>query len=182
MNVTHYTKQHAASIAHLLNEHLPFQPEDEQTVHEAGGVRFVALIEEQVVGYIAGYKIETFDEEFPYFKEELAPLRTQLTAESSMYVSHFVVNPTFRRRGIGSALVEAFMKEAEKQVDTIVVVGWVQSDTNAWAAEKQFMQHGFTKHTYIKHYFEPYDVYCPSCNGMCYCDANIVIKRKGDIK
>lgn len=177
MHVIPYHSQYAAQIATLLNDHLPFQPEDAQTVDAAGGIRFVALIDEQVVGYIAGYIITDYEEDFPYFKEQLSTLKDIVTSGPSVYASHFVVDPSFRKRGIGSALVEAFMRAAEQQADAIVVVGWVQSDTNKWAAERQFMQYGFESFAYMKRYFEPYSVYCPSCDGLCYCDAHIVVKR-----
>ena len=48
--------------------------------------------------------------------------------------------------------------------------------TNTWDAEKLFLSHNFTDKLYINRYFEPYNVYCPSCQGTCYCDANIVWK------
>ena len=177
MDVIRYEKRFAAAIATLLNEHLPFQPEDEHTVDAAGGIRYVAIIDGQVVGYIAGYEIEQFEQEFPYFEQELQPLRDAITTNTAIYTSHFVVDPNYRKRGIGTALVAAYMEEAETLAELLVVVGWVQSDTNAWAAEKQFLQAGFTSHRYMKRYFEPYNVHCPSCDGMCYCDAHIVTKR-----
>lgn len=176
MNVIRYEQRFAAAIATLLNEHLPFQPESEQTVDAAGGIRYVAIIDEKVVGYIAGYEIEQFEQEFPYFEAELQPLRDRMT-NTTIYTSHFVVDPAYRKRGIGSALVAAYMEEAEALAELLVVVGWVQSDTNTWAAEKQFVQAGFQSYRYIERYFEPYNVYCPSCEGTCYCDAHIVVKH-----
>ena len=60
---------------------------------------------------------------------------------------------------------------------TIIVVGWVQSDTNLWEAERLFTKRGCQQIAYIPRYFEPYNVYCPSCQGTCYCDANILVKN-----
>lgn len=177
MQIARYEQQYAAHIAELLNRYMPFQPEDAKTVDEAGGIRYVALIDGEVVGYIAGYVIEQAAEEFPYFDDELTALKQHITQHTTLYASHFVVNPNYRKRGIGSQLVEAFMTEAKSVAETIVVVGWVQSDTNKWAAERQFLAQGFTSYRYIKRYFEPYNVYCPNCDGTCYCDAHIVIQH-----
>lgn len=177
MQVIPYELQYAEEIASLLNNYLPFEPEDAKTVDEAQGVRYIAIIDNVVVGYIAGYEIRDALLEFPYFEQQLQSLHQFVKQQHTMYTSHFVVHPHFRQRGIGSALVKAYLTAAEACTEAIVVVGWVQSDTNVWAAERQFLQHGFTTACYVPRYFEPYNVYCPSCNGSCYCDAHIVIKQ-----
>lgn len=56
----------------------------------------------------------------------------------------------------------AIIKQVKSEAQAIVVVGWVQSDTNRWAAKKQFIKYRFKPIVYINHYFEPYNVYCPS--------------------
>ena len=179
MAIIKYERQYAKQVADLLNNYLPFEEENEQTIDNAGGIQLLAVEDEEVIGYIAGYAMEDTNVEFPYFKEELTPLHTALNKGTSYYTSHLVVHPKARGKGIGKQLVARYMEEVEKRADVVVVVGWVKSDTNKWDAEKQFMAHGFTDKLYIKRYFEPYDVYCPNCAGKCYCDANIVWKIIG---
>lgn len=178
MQIIPYSFTYAADIAALLNNHLPFEPESAQSVEEAGGIRFLCVNDEnEVIGYIAGYIIENFKSDFPYFNEELQSLAQIIARGSSMYSSHFVVHPNYRKMGIGTKLVSAYIEAAEKIAKTIVVVGWVQSDTNVWEAEPQFRKHGFSSFKYMPRYFEPFQVDCPSCNGLCYCDADIFIKK-----
>ncbi len=179
MAIREYGRQYAKQVADLLTNYLPFEEENEQTINEAGGVQLLAVEDEKVIGYIAGYKMDDTSVEFPYFNEKLAPLLTTLKEGRSYYTSHLVVHPKARGKGIGKQLVARYMEEVEKRADVVVVVGWVKSDTNKWDAEKQFMEYGFTDKLYIKRYFEPYDVYCPSCAGTCYCDASIVWKIIG---
>lgn len=177
MQILPYEQTYAAQIATLLNDYLPFEPESAQTVEQAGGIRFLCVTDEgEVVGYIAGYEIQQFNQDFPFFQAELAPLAKRVATGTSFYTSHFVVHPNFRKQGIGGKLVEAYVTAAKQQAQTIVVVGWVQSDTNQWAAERQFTHYGFESFQYMPRYFEPYQVQCPSCNGLCYCDAHIFIK------
>ena len=176
MDIISYEQQYAKQVAELLNNYLPFQEESEQTIDEAGGVQLLAVEDGEVIGYMAGYAMKDVSEEFPYFEDELAPLLTVVREEVSFYTSHLVVHPKARGKGIGKQLVASYMNEVKKQADAVVVVGWVKSDTNMWDAEKQFMAHGFPHKLYMKRYFEPYNVYCPSCDGTCYCDANIVWK------
>lgn len=175
MQIIPYEQQYAAQIAGLLNRYMPFQPEDAKTVHEAGGIRYIAIIDEQVVGYIAGYEMKDINDDFPYFEVELTSLKDQIRSIKAVYTSHFVVNPNFRMRGIGTLLVKKYVNEAKKIAELIVVVGWVQSDTKKWAAERQFLAQGFTSYRYIHEYFKPYTVYCPNCKGLCHCDAHIVV-------
>lgn len=177
MKILPYEPKYAAQIAALLNEHLPFEPETAQTVHDAGGLRFIYVNDaDEVVGYIAGYKIKNFNEDFPYFKQALNALKLLVTNDTAYYTSHFVVHPKARRQGIGRQLVDMYTQAASRIAKTIVTVGWVQSDTNKWAAEQQFAQAGYTPFIYMPRYFEPYEVACPSCHGLCYCDAHIFVK------
>ena len=176
MDIITYERQYAKQVADLLNNYLPFEEESEQTIDEAGGVQLLAVEDGEVVGYIAGYEMSDIREEFPYFEEELQLLLTVIRERVSYYTSHLVVHPKARGKGIGKQLVARYMEEVERYADVVVVVGWVKSDTNTWDAEKQFVAHGFTHKLYMKRYFEPYNVYCPSCAGTCYCDANIVWK------
>ncbi len=176
MQFIKFEASYAASVATLLNEYLPFEPETAETVLEAEGVRYICVDGKDVIGYVAGYLIEDVNNEFPYFKEELKDLRAVIEKCSTMYTSHFVVHPGYRKKGIGSKLVGLYMDEAKRQSEKIVVVGWVQSDLGLWAAERQFMQYPFEQVAYIERYFEPYAVECPSCGGLCTCDANIVIR------
>ena len=173
MNIIPYTSHYAEQIATLLNRFLPFEPENAATVEAAGGIRFLCVEDEQIIGYIAGYTIEKSTEEFPYFGDVLQPLHEKIAAKSTLYSSHFVVHPNFRQRGIGKALVQAYMDAAKAQVEAVVVVGWVQSDTAQWAAKRQFLAYPFVREAYIARYFERYEVYCPNCNGTCFCDADI---------
>ena len=177
MRIIPYEKKYAEQIAVLLNTFLPFQIETSQTVDEAGGVRFLCVHENDVIGYIAGYPITNYNEDFPYFEEQLMNLKLLVTAGTTYYSSHFVVNPAYRQRGIGTKLVEAYMQAVRSVANAVVVVGWVQSDTNRWAAQRQFEQQDFTSVVYITRYFEPYNVYCPSCAGTCYCDAHIMMVK-----
>ena len=181
MNIVPYEQKYAAQIAALLNDFLPFELETADTVDHAGGIRYLAVNEQdQVVGYIAGYEIIDFHTEFPYFHEDLRPLQQLVASGPSYYTSHFVVHPNERKKGIGTKLVEAYLEAAQQFAKTIITVGWVQSDTNRWAAERQFVAQGFEPFIYMPRYFEPYQVDCPSCNGLCYCDAHIfVIKQTG---
>ncbi|OBW59443.1 histone acetyltransferase [Solibacillus silvestris] len=177
MNIYPYEKKYAVQIAALLNDFLPFEPETDNTVDQAGGIRYVSINEHnEVVGYIAGYEIQDFNKEFPYFHEELQSLKEQVTTGISYYTSHFVVHPNERKKGIGTNLVRAYLEAAQPIAKTIVTVGWVQSDTNRWAAERQFTTQGFEPFVYMPRYFEPYNVDCPSCKGLCYCDAHIFVK------
>lgn len=177
MQVIPYEPKYAQQIATLLNEFLPFQPETTDTVDQAGGIRFICIdAQQKVVGYIAGYMIEDARQEFPYFQATLTPLTILLEQKSSLYTSHFVVHPLCRKQGIGTKLVTAYMEAAEQVAEAIVVVGWVKSDTNRWDAERLFTNAGCTPTVYIPRYFEPYQVDCPSCQGLCYCDAHILMK------
>ena len=179
MNILPYEKKYAQQIADLLNNYLPFLPETAETVDQAGGVRFICLDEQnQVVGYIAGYEITNYEAEFPFFEERLGDLKSLILSGTSYYTSHFVVHPTNRRMGIGSRLVKAYVEKVEQLAENIIVVGWVQSDTNSWAAEKSFVHYGLEPFKYIPRYFEKYEVDCPSCQGLCYCDAHIFIKKR----
>ncbi len=176
MTIIKFERQYAKQVADLLNNYLPFEEENEQTINEAGGVQLLAVEDGEVIGYIAGYAIKDVGEEFPYFEEELQPLLTVLREKESYYTSHLVVHPKARGKGIGKQLVAGYMEAVVQRADIVVVVGWVKSDTNTWDAEKLFMAHDFTNKLYMKRYFEPYNVYCPNCAGTCYCDANIVWK------
>lgn len=166
----------ASEVATLLNEHLPFEEENEQTILQAGGIQLIALVDDKVVGYIAGYEIQQVTKEFPHFHEELAPLLKTLQTPKSYYTSHLVVHPDARGMGIGKALVNTYMDAVKLCANALVVVGWVKSDTNSWDAEKLFAAHQFPHKLYLKNYFEPYDVYCPNCAGRCICDAHIFYK------
>lgn len=177
MQVVLYEEKYAARIADLLNDYLPFEPETAETVEQASGIRFICLDGENVIGYVAGYIIEDIHADFPYFEAPLAELHALITKGSSIYTSHFVVHPGYRKQGIGTKLVRAFMEAAEQVAKTIIVVGWVQSDTNLWEAERLFTKRGCQQIAYIPRYFEPYNVYCPSCQGTCHCDANILVKN-----
>ena len=178
MHILPYKTKYAADIASLLNNYLPFEPESAETVQQAGGIRFLCIDEnEQVIGYIAGYEIESFHKDFPYFQTELQPLAKLIATGTSFYTSHFVVHPDHRKKGIGTKLVTAYLEALQQITKSIIVVGWVQSDTNQWAAERQFTQQGFESFIYMPRYFEPYEVDCPNCHGMCYCDAHIFVKE-----
>lgn len=177
MYVKQYEKKYATQIAELLNQYLPFQIETAETIDAANGIRFIYTNPtDEVIGYIAGYFIDSFEQDFPYFIEELADLKKRVHGLPTLYSSHFVVNPNYRKQGIGQQLVDAYLEASHHVAEKIIVVGWVQSDTNHWAAERQFVQRGFESVIYIPRYFEPYEVDCPSCNGLCYCDAHIFIK------
>lgn len=172
-----YEQQYAAQIATLLNDFLPFEPETAETVHKAGGIRFIYVnTEDEVIGYIAGHKIKNYNEDFPYFTKELNGLKLLSYENTTYYTSHFVVHPDARKQGIGMQLVEMYTTAVSRIAKTIVTVGWVQSDTNRWAAERQFTNAGYKPFLYMPRYFEPYEVACPSCDGLCYCDAHIFIK------
>ncbi|MEK4627451.1 MAG: GNAT family N-acetyltransferase [Solibacillus sp.] len=177
MQIISYNSNYAEQIATLLNNYLPFEPESAQTVDQADGVRFICVTNtNEVIGYIAGYLIQNFDADFPYYKEELSNLAEYVSEHLCMYSSHFVVHPNYRNKGIGSKLVTAYVEAAQQIAQSIIVVGWVQSDINKWAAKAQFLKHGFTSFKYMPRYFEPYEVHCPSCGGLCYCDAEIFVK------
>lgn len=173
MHIVSYEKRYAEKIATLLNTFLPFEEETEQTIDSARGIRFLCVHEDEVIGYIAGYPITAFEKDFPYYRDQLQKIQTIVSQGVTYYSSHFVVNPKYRKLGIGTKLVDAYLKQVKSEAHAIVVVGWVQSDTNRWAAKKQFIKYGFEPIVYINRYFEPYNVYCPSCKGMCYCDADI---------
>lgn len=105
MNIYPYEKKYAAQIAALLNDFLPFEPETADTVNQAGGIRYIAVNElEEVVGYIAGYEILDFNKEFPYFHEELQPLKELVASGISYYTSHFVVHPNERKKELEQCL------------------------------------------------------------------------------
>ncbi|MBD8034928.1 MULTISPECIES: GNAT family N-acetyltransferase [Solibacillus] len=177
MNIVPYEIKYAAKIAALLNDYLPFEIENAHTIDQAGGIRYLSLNEhEEVVGYIAGYEIIDFNKDFPYFQNELQFLKERVSSGTAFYTSHFVVHPNERKKGIGTELLRAYLSAAETIAQTIITVGWVQSDTNRWAAERQFVEQGFEPVIYMPRYFEPYKVDCPSCKGLCYCDAHIFIK------
>ena len=173
MQVKPYEAQYAESVAKLLNDHLPFQEENAITVEEAGGVRYVYVDGEEVVGYIAGYELQNSKEEMPYFEDELYELHQVAQKKTTFYTSHLVVHPHYRGAGIGRSLVAAYMEKVEQIADVLIVVGWVKSDTGKWDAEKLFAAFGLESFRYIPQYFKPYEVYCPSCKTLCYCDAHI---------
>ena len=178
MNILPYEQKYATQIAKLLNDFLPFEPETATTVHSAGGLRFLCTNDAgEVIGYIAGHPIQDYETDFPYFKQELQALKLLVMKDTTYYTSHFVVHPNARRQGIGTQLVDIYTKAVSRIAKTIVTVGWVQSDTNAWAAEHQFKKAGYEPFIYMPRYFEPYQVDCPSCKGLCYCDAHIFIKK-----
>ena len=173
MQIKQYESQYAERIAKLLNEHLPFQEENAQTVEQAGGVRYVYIDGEEVVGYIAGYELQNSKEEMPYFEDELHEIHQAAEKKTTFYTSHLVVHPDYRGAGIGRSLVAAYMEKVAQIADVLIVVGWVKSDTGKWDAEKLFAAFGLESFRYIQQYFKPYEVYCPSCKTLCYCDAHI---------
>ena len=177
MQVIPYHSKYAAQVAELLNTFLPFEIETADTVEQSGGVRFICVnVDDEVIGYIAGHEIKKFADDFPYFQSELKEIESTAQKGVTYYSSHFVVNPTYRQQGLGGRLVLAYMQALSEIARAVVAVGWVQSDTGKWAASRQFEQHGFNQVTYIPRYFEAYQVYCPSCAGTCYCDADIWLK------
>lgn len=112
MNIYPYEKKYAVQIAALLNDFLPFEPETANTVDQAGGIRYVSINEHnEVVGYIAGYEIQNFNKEFPYFHEELQSLKEQVTTGISYYTSHFVVHPNERKKGLELILCVLILKQ-----------------------------------------------------------------------
>ena len=176
MQVKQYESQYAERVAKLLNEHLPFQEENTQTVEQAGGVRYIYVDGEEVVGYIAGYEPQNLKEEMPYFEDELHEIHEVARKKTTFYTSHLVVHPDYRGSGIGRALVAAYMEKVAQIADALIAVGWVKSDTGKWDAEKLFAAFGLETFCYIPQYFKPYEVYCPSCQTICYCDAHIYYK------
>lgn len=176
MQVKLFEARYAQKIATLLNNYLPFEEENENTVLQAGGIQYICVDGEEVIGYIAGYLIEDARNELPYFESELTQLRSIITEKTTFYTSHLVVNPDYRGQGIGRALVEAYDNAVKEQADAVISVGWVKSDTNSWDAEKLFANIGLSRFIYIHEYFKPYDVYCPSCDWRCICDADIYYK------
>lgn len=176
MQVTQYEQRYAAQIAALLQQYLPFEEENAQTIDALGGVRFVVVDNEEVVGFIAGYPIEHYEQQFPYFENRLMKIQQLVAQGVTYYTSHFVVHPAYRGQGLGTKLVRAYMQQVEQLAHAVVVVGWVQSDIDKWVAERQFMNEQLQSVVYIERYFEPYNVYCPNCAGSCYCDAHIVAK------
>lgn len=173
MFIRKFNAQDAEKIAVLLNEHLPFQEESAQTVLDADGIRYVCEYEDKIIGYIAGIELNDSREEMPFFERELLTLHEKVRMKKTMYTTYLVVHPAFRGQRIGRQLVEAYMGEVKRMAQLLIVVGWVQSDTNRWDAERLFTSTGLKPYRYIRRYFEPYHVYCPNCNGNCYCDAHI---------
>lgn len=173
MHVKPYESQYAERVATLLNEHLPFQEENTATIEEAGGVRYVYVDGEQVIGYIAGFELQNSKEEMPYFEEELYEIHQVAKKKTTFYTSHLVVHPDYRGAGIGRSLVTAYMEKVAQIADVVIVVGWVKSDTGKWDAEKLFADFGLEPFRYIPQFFKPYEVYCPNCKALCYCDAHI---------
>ena len=143
MSIIKYERRYAKQVADLLNNYLPFQEENEQTIDDTGGVQLLAVEDGEVIGYIAGYAMNDVTIEFPYFHVELYPLLTTLKKGVSYYTSHLVVHPKARGKGIGKQLVAQYMEATGQLADVIVVVGWVKSDTNTWDAEKLFLSHDF---------------------------------------
>lgn len=176
MDIRKFEATYANQVATLLNKHLPFEEETAQTIIQAGGIQLMALIDDAVVGYIAGYEIVQVENEFPYFQGELEPLLNLIQGTKCYYTSHLVVHPDARGNGIGKRLVNSYMDAVKQYANAVVVVGWVKSDTKSWDAEKLFAAHHFTYKQYMKRYFEPYNVYCPNCKGRCVCDAHIFYK------
>lgn len=173
MTIRKFEQEDAATIANLLNNFLPFQEENESTVRNAEGIRFVFEQDGCIVGYIAGINLHNLRDEMPYFEDRLEKLHSLATTRKTIYTTHLVVHPEYRGAGIGRQLVEAYMKEVKKQAQLLIVVGWVQSDTRLWEAETLFVKAGLRPFAYIENYFAPYNVYCPNCDGICYCDAHI---------
>jgi predicted N-acetyltransferase YhbS len=168
-------KKDAEQVANLLNNFLPFQPETEQTILSAKGIQLVYEHEQEIVGYIAGIVLHDSYAEMPYYEALLQPLHETAKKEVTYYTTHLVVHPTMRGQGVGNQLVNTYLKAVKQVATFLIVVGWVQSDVNRWTAEKLFVQAGLTPFVYIPRYFEPYNVYCPNCQGTCYCDAHIHI-------
>ena len=177
MQVKLYESQYAERVATLLNEHLPFQEENAVTVDEAGGVRYVYVDGEEVIGYIAGFKPKNLKEEMPYFEDELYEIHQVAAEKSTFYTSHLVVHPDYRGAGIGRSLVAAYMEKVAQIAEVLITVGWVKSDTGKWDAEKLFAAFGLEPFCYVPQYFKPYEVYCPSCKELCYCDSHIYWKH-----
>ena len=111
MQVKPYESKYAERVAKLLNDHLPFQEENAETVEQAGGVRYVYIDGEEVVGYIAGYELHNSKEEMPYFEDELHELHQAVEKKTTYYTSHLVVHPDYRGAGIGRSLVAAYMEK-----------------------------------------------------------------------
>ena len=176
MQVRQYEAQYAERVAKLLNEHLPFQEESAETVEAAGGVRYIYVDGEEVIGYIAGYELKNSKEEMPYFEDELYEIHQAVEKKKTFYTTHLVVHPHDRGAGIGRLLVASYMEKVSQIADALIVVGWVKSDTGKWDAEKLFATFGLESFRYIPQYFKPYEVYCPSCKTLCYCDAHIYYK------
>ena len=153
------------------------QEENAQTVDEAGGVRYVYVDGEEVIGYIAGFKPQNLKEEMPYFKDELYEIHQVAARKSTFYTSHLVVHPDYRGAGIGRSLVAAYMEKVAQIAEVLITVGWVKSDTGKWDAEKLFAAFGLESFCYVPQYFKPYEVYCPSCKALCYCDSHIYWKH-----
>ncbi|HWK21985.1 MAG TPA: GNAT family N-acetyltransferase [Ureibacillus sp.] len=177
MQVKLYESQYAERVATLLNEHLPFQEENALTVDEAGGVRYVYVDGEEVIGYIAGFKPQNLKEEMPYFEDELYEIHRVAAQKLTFYTSHLVVHPDYRGAGIGRSLVAAYMEKVSLIAEVLITVGWVKSDTGKWDAEKLFASFGLEPLCYVPQYFKPYEVYCPSCKALCYCDSHIFWKH-----
>ena len=163
----------AVQIAHLLNCYLPFEEENEETIKKAEGIRYVCEDKGQIIGYIAGITLSNSYDEMPYHQLELQALHDKAAHYKTIYTTHLVVHPDYRGAGIGCQLVDAYMTEVKKQAQLLIVVGWVKSDSGRWDAERLFTKVGLKSFCYISRYFEAYNVYCPNCSGVCYCDAHI---------
>ena len=177
MFIKELQQKQAIEVAQLLNDFLPFEEESEKTINEAGGIQLVAIENEEIIGYIAGVHVEKFEQAFPYDFPQLQTVAEDFEGGKTFYTSHLVVHPKMRGKGIGTKLVKQYMEKVQHEAERLVVVGWVKSDTKMWDAEKQFKAHQFEREIFIPQYFEPYNVYCPNCNGKCICDATILYKK-----
>ena len=66
MDIIKYDRLYAKQVAELLNNYLPFEEENEQTIDEAGGVQLLAVEDGEVIGYIANPKMKNIAYEWAW--------------------------------------------------------------------------------------------------------------------
>lgn len=118
----------------LLNIDWPYQPEGidyfERMIAGVNGVCFVAEVDEQIIGYLAGCLRKNHN--------AWQVRRTE--------VENMIVASEYRSQGIGSRLIEAFFEWSKQQDVTHVLVG-------AFAANERAIEF------YKRQGFKPYELF-----------------------
>ncbi|OCA87807.1 hypothetical protein A8F94_08160 [Bacillus sp. FJAT-27225] len=169
-----------SQIATLLNNYLSFGNANERNLIKLCNSRYTlcAEINQKVIGYISSKEVINIEEDLNYNRKfiDAFNMARMNSKKEAIYITHMVVDPIFRKKGIGNKLLKFILREGhDKQ---FVAVGWVTP--NGWNAKTIFLDNGFEIISKEERFWYSTEnvitAYCPYCGEVCTCSAVLSFK------